>query len=44
MSKPEIQELPVWDRLEGIPDPVENLSLTGHRPTLDRLAAALGCG
>jgi DNA polymerase III subunit delta' len=31
-------ELAAWDRIEGIPDPVENRQLVGHGATIDRLA------
>jgi DNA polymerase III subunit delta' len=37
-------ELRAWDRLEGIPDPLENRGLVGHDATLDRLAAAYAGG
>jgi DNA polymerase-3 subunit delta' len=36
--------LPVWDRLEGIPDPAENLTPTGLQATLDVLCAAYATG
>jgi DNA polymerase III subunit delta' len=36
--------LPAWDRIEGIPDPLENRNLVGHRETLDLLAARYASG
>ena len=38
------EAVPVWDRLEGIPDPAENPALFGHRAELDRLAAMHAAG
>ena len=35
----EAEGLRSWDRVEGLPDPVENRHLVGHRETLDFLAA-----
>jgi DNA polymerase III subunit delta' len=37
-------ELRAWDRIEGIPDPLENRRLVGHQATLDRLASAFASG
>jgi DNA polymerase-3 subunit delta' len=37
-------ELQSWDRMEGIPDPVENLDLIGHGETLDFLAQRYASG
>jgi DNA polymerase III subunit delta' len=37
-------ELRAWDRIEGIPDPLENRHLVGHSATLDQLAAAYASG
>lgn len=34
----------VWDRLDGIPDPAENLAPTGLQATLDRLCEAYASG
>jgi DNA polymerase-3 subunit delta' len=36
--------LPAWDRIEGIPDPLENRNLFGHDETLDLLAARYASG
>jgi DNA polymerase-3 subunit delta' len=36
--------LPAWDRIEGIPDPLENRNLVGHGDTLDLLAARYATG
>jgi DNA polymerase-3 subunit delta' len=36
--------LPAWDRIEGIPDPLENRVLVGHDATLDLLAARYATG
>lgn len=38
------QELEAWDRIEGIPDPLENLQLVGHRKVLDQLAERYASG
>jgi DNA polymerase III subunit delta' len=38
------QELDAWDRIEGIPDPLENLRLVGHRNVLDQLAERYASG
>jgi DNA polymerase-3 subunit delta' len=44
MKRETVETIPVWDRLEGIPDPAENPILFGHRPALDRLAAMHAAG
>ncbi|MCU0790656.1 MAG: DNA polymerase III subunit delta', partial [Nitratireductor sp.] len=36
--------LPAWDRMEGIPDPLENRALFGHEATLDLLASRYASG
>ena len=36
--------LPAWDRIEGIPDPLENRALFGHDATLDLMAARYASG
>ena len=33
-----------WDRLDGVPDPQENLDLTGHEAALDELARQFASG
>jgi DNA polymerase-3 subunit delta' len=38
------QELEAWDRIEGIPDPLENLRLVGYRNILDQLAERYASG
>jgi DNA polymerase-3 subunit delta' len=38
------QELEAWDRIEGIPDPLENLRLVGRRNVLDQLAERYASG
>jgi len=37
-------ELQSWDRIDGFPDPVENLNLIGHGETLDFLAQRYASG
>jgi DNA polymerase-3 subunit delta' len=37
-------ELPAWDRMEGVPDPLENRTLVGHDATLDLLASRYASG
>ncbi len=36
--------LPAWDRIDGIPDPLENRSIFGHDETLDLLCARYASG
>ncbi len=40
----EESDLPAWDRIEGIPDPLENRALVGHETVLDHLAARYASG
>lgn len=40
----DIYDLPAWDRIEGVPDPLENRNLLGHDATLDLLAARYAGG
>lgn len=35
---------PVWDRLEGVPDPAEHTLLVGHRAAADRVAGQYSAG
>ncbi len=37
-------DLPAWDRIEGIPDPLENRALVGHAGVFDHLAARYASG
>mgnify|MGYP001184994025 CR=1 FL=1 len=37
-------DLPAWDRIEGIPDPLENRILVGHEDLMSRLADTYASG
>ena len=40
----ELAQLQAWDRLDGLPDPIENTNLVGHEKALDTLSRLYAAG